>query len=179
MDTNTQPTIWETPDDLWARIEPVLKEYDLARPKGHRRVNLCRVLNGTIFRLRTGCPWNYLPACFGDDSTVHQHLQQWCRGGILTRIWAMPIEACDVLGGVDWQWQAADTARGKARMEGNLKGRNLTDRGKRGKTEPRGGNGWWSTGRHHRGANVYDTKLLATTPDALVGHRPQLTEERP
>jgi hypothetical protein len=33
---------------------------------------------------------------------------------------------------VDWQWQAADTAVGKARMGGDLVGRNPTDRGKKG-----------------------------------------------
>jgi putative transposase len=113
-------------------IEPILNEYYPTKPKGHRRVNLRRVLSGIIFRLRTGCQWNHLPACFGDDSTVHWHFQQWCRGGIFTRIWTMLIEACDELGGVDWQWQAADAAMGKARMGGDLIGCNPTDRGKKG-----------------------------------------------
>jgi putative transposase len=132
MDTNTQPTIWEIPDDVWTLIAPILNEYYPAKPKGHRRVDLRRVLNGIIFRLRTGCQWNHLPACFGDDSTVHRHFQQWCRGGIFTRLWAMLVEACDELEGVDWQWPAADTAMGKARMGGDLVGRHPTDRGKQG-----------------------------------------------
>jgi putative transposase len=42
------------------------------------------------------------------------------------------VEACDVLGGVNWQWQAADAAMGQARMGGELVGRNPTDRGKKG-----------------------------------------------
>ena len=126
------PTIWEIPDDVWPLIQTILDEHYPAKPKGHRRVDLRRVLNGIIFRLRTGCQWNQLPAHFGDDSTVHRHFQQWCQGGILARLWAVLVTTCDELGGVDWQWQAADAAMGKARMGGDLVGRNPTDRGKRG-----------------------------------------------
>jgi putative transposase len=127
-----QPTIWEIPDDVWPFIATMLDEDYPAKPKGHRRVDLRCVLNGIIFRLRTGCQWNQLPKPFGDDSTVHRHFQRWCQRGILARIWAVLVESCDELGGVDWQWQAADTAMGKARMGGDLVGRNPTDRGKRG-----------------------------------------------
>jgi len=102
------PTIWEIPDDVWPLIQTILDEHYPAKPKGHRRVELRRVLNGIIFRLRTGCQWNQLPACFVDDSTVHRHFQQWCQRGVLTHLWAVLVEACDDLGGVDWQWQAAD-----------------------------------------------------------------------
>jgi putative transposase len=132
MDTATQPTIWEVPDDVWAMVEPILNKCYPAKPKGHRRVDLRRVLNGIIFRLRTGCQWNQLPKQFGDDSTVHRHFQQWCQRGIFAQLWAVLVEACNVLGGVNWQWQAADAAIGKARMGGELVGRNPTDRGKKG-----------------------------------------------
>lgn len=132
MDTKMQPTIWEIPDDVWTLIEPILSECYPAKPKGHRRVDLRPVLNGIIFRLRTGCQWNQLPQQFGDDSTVHRHFQRWCQRGILARLWSVLVETCEDLGGVDWQWQAADTAMGKARMGGELVGRNPTDRGKKG-----------------------------------------------
>jgi putative transposase len=131
-DTTPMPTIWEVPDDVWPVIQQILDEHYPAKPKGHRRVNLRRVLNGIIFRLRTGCQWNRLPPAFGDDSTVHRHFQQWCQGGSLERIWAALVEQCEALDGADWQWQAADTAMGKARLGGDLVGRNPTDRGKKG-----------------------------------------------
>ena len=132
MHATVQPTIWEVPDDVWTMIEPILNECYPAKPKGHRRVNLRRVLNGIIFRLRTGCPWNQLPTPFGDDSTVHRHFQPWCQRGILARLWAVLVEACAELGGVDWPWQAADAARGQARRGGDLVGRHPTDRGQKG-----------------------------------------------
>jgi transposase len=132
MDTNTQPTIWEVPDNVWTIIEPILNEHYPAKPKGHRRVDLRPVLNGIIFRLLTDCQWNRLPKQFGDDSTAHRHLQHWCQCGILARLWAVLVEACDELGGVDWQWQGPDAAMGKARMGGDLVGRNTRDHGKKG-----------------------------------------------
>ena len=127
-----RPPIWEIPDDVWPLIQAILDEHYPAQAKGHRRVDLRRVLNGIIFRLRTGCQWNRLPSAFGDDSTVHRHFQQWCQCGIFERIWAVLVAQCAALDGVDWQWQAADTSMGKARMGSDLVGRNPTDRGKKG-----------------------------------------------
>jgi putative transposase len=66
-----------------------------AKPKGYRRVDLRRVLNGIIFRLRTGCPWHQLPKQFGDDRTVHRHFQRWCQHGIFARMWAVLVAVCD------------------------------------------------------------------------------------
>jgi putative transposase len=131
-DNTLAPTIWEIPDDVWPMIQTMLNEHDPAKPKGHRRVDLRRVLNGVIFRLRTGCPWHQLPARFGDESTVPRHFQPWCHRGLLARSWALLVETCDELGGVDWPWQAADTAMGNARMGGDLVGRHPTDRGNKG-----------------------------------------------
>jgi putative transposase len=145
------PTIWEIPDDVWPLIQTILDEHYPAKPKGHRRVDLRRVLNGIIFRLRTGCQWNQLPAHFGDDSTVHRHFQQWCQGGILARLWAVLVTTCDELGGVDWPWQAADAAMGKARMGATWWGATRPTVAKEGETQPRGRRDRRSLGRHHRG----------------------------
>jgi hypothetical protein len=41
-------------------------------------------------------------------------------------------QACDELGGVNWQWQAADAAMVKARRGGDLAGRNPIGGGKKG-----------------------------------------------
>jgi transposase len=142
MDTTAQPTIWEVPDDLWTWIEPMRNACDPAQPKGPRRVELRRVWNGTICRLRTGGQWHQRPKPCGDDSPVHRHGQQGCQRGIMARLWAVLVEAGDELGGGDWPWQAADTAMGHARMGGDLVGRTPPDRGQQ------GGNGaWWWTRR--------------------------------
>ena len=75
-------------------------------------------LNGIIYQMRSGCQWNHLPEQFGDDSSVHRTFQRWVQKGVLERIWATLVENCEELGGVDWRWQSADGAMGKARFGG-------------------------------------------------------------
>ena len=112
------PTIWRVPDELWEKIEPILKEHDPPKSTGRSRIDQRAALDAIIFRLRTGCQWNRLPKEFPDDSSVHRTLQRWVEGGILDLIWASLIEECEELKGVDWEWQAADGAMGKARFGG-------------------------------------------------------------
>ena len=111
-------TIWEIPDDLWEKIEPVILEGNPPKATGRKRVNPRPILNGIIFRLRSGCQWNHLPKTFGDDSTVHRTFQRWVESGVLNQVWSVMVEECEELGGVDWEWQAADCALGKARLGG-------------------------------------------------------------
>jgi putative transposase len=139
MDTNMPPTIWDIPADVWTLIEPLLGECYPAKPKGHRRLNLRPVLNGILFRWRTGGPWHQRPQPFGDDSTVPRHFQRWCPRGLLARLWSVLVETGEDLGGVDWPWPAADTAMGKARRGGDVGGRHPTDRGQKGCS----GAAWW------------------------------------
>lgn len=112
------PTIWTVSDELWAEVERVLQELDPSARTGRRRVDARQQLEGIIFRLRTGCQWNRLPKEFGDDSTLHRTFQRWVQRGVFLRLWAVLVAHCEELGGVDWAWQAADGAMGKARMGG-------------------------------------------------------------
>ena len=114
----TLGTIWEATDALWERVEPLLKEAYPPKPTGRRRADFRRVLNGIVYRMRSGCQWNQLPKKFGDDSTVHRWFQRWCADGMFRKLWALLLSECDELGGVDWEWQAADGAMGKARFGG-------------------------------------------------------------
>jgi putative transposase len=100
------------------RIEPILREHDPPKPTGRPRVDQRATLDAVVFRLRTGCQWNRLPAEFPDDSSMHRTFQRWVEKGILDRVWATLVEECEELGGVDWEWQAADGAMGKARFGG-------------------------------------------------------------
>lgn len=114
----TLDTIWEVPDDLWAEIEPIILELDPPKDTGRKRANPRRMLDGIIYRMRTSCHWNHLPRELGDDSTIHRTLQRWEACGLFPRVWAVIQSRCAELGGVDWEWQSADTAMGKARFGG-------------------------------------------------------------
>jgi len=106
------------PNDLWRVVERVLAELDPPKRTGRKRIDPRGALDAIIFRLRSGCQWNRLPRDFPDDSSVHRTFQRWVRLGVFDRIWAVLLEACEDLGGCDWEWQAADGAMGKARMGG-------------------------------------------------------------
>jgi putative transposase len=114
------PTIWEVNDELWEIIQSILDELDPPAETGRPRTGQRAALNGIIYHMRSGCQWNQLPAKFGDDSSVHRTMQRWIAKGVFERIWAVLIENCEELGGVNWEWQSADGAMGKARFGGIL-----------------------------------------------------------
>jgi putative transposase len=115
---NVLPTIWEVSDALWEIIQSILDELDPPAATGRPRTGQRAALNGILYQMRSGVQWNQLPRQFGDDSSVHRTLQRWIAKGVLERLWAVLIENCAELGGVDWQWQSADAAMGKARFGG-------------------------------------------------------------
>ncbi len=111
-------TIWGVPDDLWEEIESIILEIDPPKHTGRKRVNPRQMLTGIIYRMRSGCQWNQLPKELGDDSTIHRTFQRWEECELFPRVWAVIQSRCDELGGVDWEWQSADTSMGKARLGG-------------------------------------------------------------
>lgn len=117
------PTLWEVPDRLWERMLPIIDADDPPKPTGRHKVDRRRVMDGIIFRLRTGCQWNHIPKVYGDDSTLHRYFQRWSANGIFEKLWALLVEECEELGAVDWRWQAADTSMGKARLGGTKSAR--------------------------------------------------------
>jgi putative transposase len=113
------PTIWEIPDELWKRMAPLILEMDPPKDTGRPRANPRNVMDAIIFRIRTGCQWNHIPQVYGDDSTIHRTFQHWVEIGLFPRLWALLVEECEEFGLVDWEWQAADGAMGKARLGGD------------------------------------------------------------
>lgn len=73
----------ELTDEQWARIEPLLPVN--GRPGGqwadHRTV-----INGVLFRARTGVPWPDLPGRYGSWQTVYERHRRWSSDGTWKRI---------------------------------------------------------------------------------------------
>lgn len=171
------PTIWELPDDLWEEIEPILECFYPPAPTGRPRADLRGVLDGIIFRLRSGCQWERLPERFGARSTVHGWFQRFAQDGVLEEIWAYLVRECEELGEVYWEWQAVDGVMGKSRFGGEKTGANPTDRAKMGtkksiQVEQHGG----PLAVVIAAANVNDHKLLEETINAVVIARPDTTK---
>ena len=112
------PTIWRCPDELWTRFELVLAELDPPAATGRKRIDQRKALDGMIHQARTGCQWHAIPREFGDYRSIHRTMQRWIARGVLELSWSMLVAECDELGGVDFDWQSADAAMGKARFGG-------------------------------------------------------------
>jgi transposase len=112
------PTIWVIPDELWERIGPLLEDRHPRAVTGRPRADLRRVLDGIIYRMRSGVQRNQLPAVFGADLTVHGWFQRFAADGVLLEIWAALAGECQELGGVCWEWQSADGVMGNSRFDG-------------------------------------------------------------
>jgi Transposase and inactivated derivatives len=115
-------TIWRVPDALWERMSKVLAVYDPPARVGRPRIDQRRAMDALIYRIRTGCQWNHLPAEFGWGMSVYRTFRRWEEKGIFDVLWALLLIECEELGGVDWRWvhadvnaQAADGCLGKAR----------------------------------------------------------------
>jgi transposase len=116
--TEPLPTIWRVDDVLWEQVEQVLAELDPPARFGPDRIDQRKALDGVIYRMRSGVQWNQLPTEFGDDASVHRTFQRWVKRGVIARLWALLVGACDELRAVDWRWQSFDCAMGKARHGG-------------------------------------------------------------
>ncbi len=172
------PTLWRVPDDLWAEIEPLLPKPGPKKKAGRPRVPDRVILDGVLYVLRTGCQWKAIPKEFSSGSTCHRRFSEWVKAGVFAKLWAVVLDRYDELKGLDWDWQALDSAIVKAPLGGPETGPNPTDRGKSGSkrhliTEGQG----IPIGMVLSGANRHDMKKAAATVDAIVVERPN-PEER-
>jgi transposase len=88
-------------DEMWARVEPLLppEKGPMGPPcRPHRQV-----IEGAIFRLRTGVPWRDLPAEYGAWQTVHRRHKRWSTDGTWDRVLAALQAQADAAGDVDWR----------------------------------------------------------------------------
>jgi transposase len=75
---------WIVPDELWARIEPLLPVITRrADHPGRKRLDNRKVLSGILFVLYTGIPWEFLPQELGLGSgmTCWRRLRDWQEAG--------------------------------------------------------------------------------------------------
>jgi transposase len=64
-----------------------------------------QVLNGILFRVRTGVPWRDLPERYGPWETVYKRFARWQTDGTWARIEAALRTQADAAGELDWDAQ--------------------------------------------------------------------------
>ena len=90
----------ELTDEQFARLEPLLPP---RRPAtGRPNLDHRTVLNGILWRLKTGAPWRDLPERYGKWDTVYSRFRRWQRAGVWQRVLAALRAEADAAGGLDW-----------------------------------------------------------------------------
>jgi transposase len=89
----------ELTDKAWAQLAPLL-------PRNQRRGGRWRdhrtVVNGILWKLRTGAPWRDLPERYGPWTTCHDRLVRWRRDGTWDRLLAHAQTKSDAVGELEW-----------------------------------------------------------------------------
>jgi len=98
---------FEITDDEWARLRPLLPPVTPRR--GGRWRDHRQVLNGILFRVRTGVPWRDLPGRYGPWETVYKRFARWQTDGTWARIEAALHTQADGAGQLDWAAQVDST----------------------------------------------------------------------
>jgi transposase len=109
-------------DEQWERIAPRFSQH-LPSPKGGRpRVSDRECLEGILWLMRTGSPWQQIPLDLPSGSTCWRRLQEWAGDGILAELHAILIDELHDLGKLDLEELLADATfirakKGATRLE--------------------------------------------------------------
>src|SRR4051795_11168077 len=96
----------ELTDQEWEALEPLLPPEKPER--GRPNVDHRRIINGILWRERTGAPWRDLPERYGPWSTVYSRFWRWREAGVWDRIFAAVQQQADEAGEVDWSVHFVD-----------------------------------------------------------------------
>jgi transposase len=120
-------------DELWAVFEPVLPKHTPSEWGGRPRTPDRAALTGIVFVLRTGIPWEYVPAELGcSGMTCWNRLREWQRAGVFDQILEALLVRLHRAGKLDWSRAVIDSSQAPAKRGGTKTGPNPTDRGRSG-----------------------------------------------
>jgi transposase len=98
-------------EQQWRQLEPHLPPNP---HHGHAYVGHRHVINGILWRLRTGAPWRDIPPRYGPWQTCYDRFVRWSRNGTWQRLLKIMQAAADASGRIDWDGAALDATHVKA-----------------------------------------------------------------
>ena len=98
---------FELTEGEYARIAPLLPS--MAAQRGGRWRDHRQVINGILFRVRTGVPWRDVPERYGPWKTLYKRFARWEEDGTWARVEAMLQTDADADGDLDWNAHADST----------------------------------------------------------------------
>ncbi len=90
----------EMTDRAWAQIAALLPQNG---ERGGQWRDHRTVINGILWKLRTGAPWRDLPERYGPWQTCADRLYRWRRDGTWERLLARVQTTTDAVGALDWE----------------------------------------------------------------------------
>jgi transposase len=87
-------------DAQWARIEPLMPSSDGQRGRPFRSHR--QVVEGIMYRFRTGIAWRDLPSDFGPWQTIWERHNRFSTDGTWDEIHARLVAEADAAGDVVW-----------------------------------------------------------------------------
>lgn len=99
-------------DELWNRIEPLLPGEPPKPTGGRPRIPDRACLTGIIFVLKSGIPWELLPAEMGCGSgmTCWRRLRDWQDAGVWDRLHRTLLNELGAVDQLDWERACLDSA---------------------------------------------------------------------
>lgn len=87
-------------DRMWDLLAPLLPANGQrgGQWRAHRHV-----INGILWRLRTGAPWRDLPARYGPWQTCYDRFVRWRRDGTWDRLLTRVQTKADAVGQTEWE----------------------------------------------------------------------------
>lgn len=133
---------------LWQLIEPLLPRR-VPRRNGHgvrvgrEPISDRQALTGILFVLKTGIPWEYLPAEMGCGSGMScwRRLRDWREAGVWDRLHGVLLAGLNAADKIDWSRAVVDTTSVRAMHGGKKRETAPWTGGRRGPST-----GCWSTG---------------------------------
>ncbi|MEU1558522.1 IS5 family transposase [Streptomyces scabiei] len=95
----------ELTDRDWELLAPLIPRAATGRP----RVSDRQVINGMVYKIRTGISWRDLPERYGPWQTVYTRFRRYALDGVFTRALQQIQAHADVAGDIDWLVQIDST----------------------------------------------------------------------
>ncbi|MEU8295539.1 IS5 family transposase [Streptomyces pseudogriseolus] len=95
----------ELTDQEWELLAPLIPQAATGRPRASDR----QVVNGMVYKIRTGISWRDLPERYGPWQTVYTRFRRYAIDGVFTRALQQIQARADAAGDIDWLVQIDST----------------------------------------------------------------------
>lgn len=88
----------ELTDQEWEKLRELLPSGRMGRPRHDDR----RILDGIVWKIRTGAAWRDVPERYGPWQTLYTRFRRWTLDGTFTRMLQRLQAGADARAGLDW-----------------------------------------------------------------------------